>query len=95
MSSPGIGLASRATRTRRASSPRRRLKGGVFPLLVAPQDAINHFIEHDNQEPKAFAWKACPVDSAELLLLVIGRPAWPSPRDDCSTKVAAGPRNHR
>jgi transposase len=39
---------------------RRRLKRGVFPSLVALQEAINRFIEHHNQAPKPFAWRADP-----------------------------------
>jgi transposase len=39
---------------------RRRLKRGAFPSLVALQEAINRFIEHHNQEPRPFVWKADP-----------------------------------
>ena len=39
---------------------RRRLKRGTFPSLVALQEAINRFIEHHNQAPKPFTWKADP-----------------------------------
>jgi hypothetical protein len=39
---------------------RRRLKRGTFPSLVALQEAINRFIEHHNQQPKPFTWKADP-----------------------------------
>jgi hypothetical protein len=38
------------------------LKRGVFPSLVALQEAINRFIERHNQEPKPFVWKADPKD---------------------------------
>ena len=38
----------------------RRLKPGVFPSLVALQQAINCFIDHHNQEPSPFIWKADP-----------------------------------
>jgi transposase len=38
----------------------RRLKRGVFPSLVSLQQAINRFIEHHNQEPMPFTWKADP-----------------------------------
>jgi transposase len=41
---------------------RRRLKRGVFPSLVALQEAINRFIDHHNQEPIPFVWKADPKD---------------------------------
>ena len=41
---------------------RRRLKRGVFPSLVALQEAINRFIDHHNQQPKPFTWKADPKD---------------------------------
>jgi transposase len=39
---------------------RRRLKRGTFPSLVALQEAINRFIEHHNQAPRPFTWKADP-----------------------------------
>jgi transposase len=45
-----------------AKLTRRRLKRGVFPSLVALQEAINRFIERHNQEPKPFVWKADPKD---------------------------------
>jgi transposase len=41
---------------------RRRLKRGTFPSLVSLQQAINRFIEHHNQEPRPFIWKADPKD---------------------------------
>jgi transposase len=41
---------------------RRRLKRGAFPSLVSLQQAINRFIEHHNQEPMPFTWKADPKD---------------------------------
>ena len=43
-----------------AKLTRRRLKRGTFPSLVALQEAINRFIEHHNQAPKPFTWKADP-----------------------------------
>ena len=43
-----------------AKLARRRLKRGVFPSLVALQQAINRFVEHHNLEPTPFAWKADP-----------------------------------
>ena len=43
-----------------AKLTRRRLKRGNFPSLVALQEAINRFIEHHNQAPKPFTWKADP-----------------------------------
>jgi transposase len=43
-----------------AKLTRRRLQRGVFPSLVALQEAINRFIEHHNQQPKPFTWKADP-----------------------------------
>jgi transposase len=43
-----------------AKLTRRRLKRGVFPSLVALQEAINRFIDHHNQEPTPFRWKADP-----------------------------------
>src|SRR5918996_3974802 len=45
-----------------AKLTRRRLKRGVFPSLVALQEAINRFIAHHNQEPIPFTWKADPKD---------------------------------
>jgi transposase len=41
---------------------RRRLKRGTFPSLVSLQEAINRFIEHHNQQPRPFVWKADPKD---------------------------------
>ena len=41
---------------------RRRLKRGTFPSLVSLQQAINRFIEHHNQDPRPFIWKADPKD---------------------------------
>jgi transposase len=41
---------------------RRRLKRGTFPSLVSLQEAINRFIDHHNQEPTPFVWKADPKD---------------------------------
>ena len=43
-----------------AKLTKRRLQRGVFPSLVAPQTAINRFVETDNQEPKPFVGKADP-----------------------------------
>jgi transposase len=43
-----------------AKLTRRRLKRGVFPSLVALQEAINRFIEHHNHAPRPFTWKADP-----------------------------------
>jgi transposase len=45
-----------------AKLTRRRLRRGVFPSLVALQQAINRFIDHHNQQPRPFAWKADPKD---------------------------------
>jgi transposase len=45
-----------------AKLTRRRLKRGVFPSLVALQEAINRFVEHHNQQPIPFTWKANPKD---------------------------------
>jgi transposase len=45
-----------------AKLTRRRLKRGVFPSVVALQQAINRFIDHHNQQPKPFTWKADPKD---------------------------------
>jgi transposase len=43
-----------------AKLTRRRLKRGIFPSLVALQEAINRFVDHHNEEPKPFTWKADP-----------------------------------
>ena len=43
-----------------AKLTRRRLKRGVFPSLVALQEAIRRFIDHHNQESMPFTWKADP-----------------------------------
>jgi len=43
-----------------AKLTKRRLKRGTFPSLVTLQQAINRFIEHHNQEPMPFTWKADP-----------------------------------
>ena len=45
-----------------AKLTRRRLKRGTFPSLVSLQEAINRFIEHHNQAPSPFVWKADPKD---------------------------------
>lgn len=45
-----------------AKLTRRRLKRGVFPSLVALQEAINRFVAHHNQQPIPFTWKADPKD---------------------------------
>jgi transposase len=39
---------------------RRRLKRGVFPSLVALQEAINRFIDRHNHQASPFVWKAEP-----------------------------------
>jgi transposase len=45
-----------------AKLTKRRLKRGAFHSLVALQTAINGFIEHHNQTPKPFRWRADPKD---------------------------------
>jgi transposase len=45
-----------------AKLTRRRLQRGVFPSLVALQEAINRFIEHHNRDPAPFSWRADPKD---------------------------------
>jgi transposase len=45
-----------------AKLTRRRLKRGVFHSLVALQQAINRFIDHHNQQPRPFTWKADPKE---------------------------------
>ena len=39
---------------------RRRLRRGSFPSLVAPQEAINRFVEEANEDPRPFVWTAEP-----------------------------------
>src|ERR671910_2556823 len=36
------------------------VKRGVFPSVVALQEAINHFVATHNRDPKPFVWKADP-----------------------------------
>jgi len=43
-----------------AKLTKRRLQRGVFPSLVALQEAINHFVAAHNRDPKPFVWKADP-----------------------------------
>jgi transposase len=43
-----------------AKLSKRRLKRGVFPSVVALQEAINGFVAAHNREPKPFVWKADP-----------------------------------
>jgi hypothetical protein len=42
------------------SSPRRRLKRGIFHSLVDLQAAINRFVAEQNADPKPFFWTADP-----------------------------------
>jgi transposase len=41
-----------------AKLTRRKLERGVFHSVAALQAAINDFIDHHNQSPSPFAWKA-------------------------------------
>jgi transposase len=43
-----------------AKLAKRQLKRGVFPSVVALQEAINHFLAAHNHDPKPFVWKADP-----------------------------------
>jgi transposase len=43
-----------------AKLTKRRLKRGVFHSVVALQQAINGFVDHHNQEPRPFVWRADP-----------------------------------
>ena len=45
-----------------AKLTRRRLKRGVFPSLIALQEAINRFIAAHNRDPKPFVWTPTPRD---------------------------------
>jgi transposase len=44
---------------------RRRLKRGIFPSLVALQEAINRFVEEHDRSPRPFVWTADPDAIAE------------------------------
>ena len=43
-----------------AKLTKRRLKRGVFPSVVALQEAINGFVAAHNRDPKPFVWRADP-----------------------------------
>jgi transposase len=43
-----------------ATLAKRQLKRGVFPSVVALQEAINRFVAAHNRDPKPFVWKADP-----------------------------------
>ena len=43
-----------------AKLAKRQLKRGVFPSVVALQEAINHFLAAHNRDPKPFVWQADP-----------------------------------
>jgi transposase len=43
-----------------AKLAKRQLKRGVFPSVVALQEAINQFLAPHNRDPKPFVWKADP-----------------------------------
>jgi hypothetical protein len=43
-----------------AKLAKRRLKRGVFPSVVALQQAINRFVAAHNRDPKPFVWQADP-----------------------------------
>jgi hypothetical protein len=49
-----------------AKLAKRRLKRGVFPSVVALQEAINHFLAAHNRDPKPFVWKPTPGPSSPL-----------------------------
>ncbi len=44
-----------------AKLAKRRLKRGVFPSVVALQEAINRFVVAHNRDPKPFVWHADPT----------------------------------
>jgi hypothetical protein len=44
-----------------AKLTKRRLKRGVFPSVVALQEAINGFVAAHNRDPKPFGWRADPM----------------------------------
>ena len=43
------------------SSPKRRLKRGVFRSIVELQAAINRFLRETNDDPRPFRWTKDPV----------------------------------
>jgi transposase len=47
-----------------AKLAKRQLKRGVFPSVVALQQAINGFVAAHNREPKPFVWQADPKPSS-------------------------------
>jgi transposase len=49
-----------AVETLFAKLTKRRLKRGVFPSVVALQEAINGFVAAHNRDPKPFIWRADP-----------------------------------
>jgi transposase len=49
-----------AVETLFAKLAKRRLKRGVFPSVVALQQAINEFVATHNRDPRPFVWKADP-----------------------------------
>jgi transposase len=50
-----------AVETLFAKLAKRRLKRGLFPSVVALQEAIHHFIASHNGDAKPFVWKADPT----------------------------------
>src|ERR687898_29115 len=49
-----------AVETLFAKLTKHRLKRGVFPSVIALQEAINRFVAAHNRDPKPFVWKADP-----------------------------------
>ena len=49
-----------AVETLFAKLTKRRLKRGVFPSVVALQEAINGFVAAHNRDPKPFIWRTDP-----------------------------------
>jgi transposase len=43
-----------------AKLAKRQLKRGVFPSVIALQEAIHHFLAAHNHDPKPFVWRADP-----------------------------------
>jgi transposase len=44
-----------------AKLAKRQLKRGVFPSVVALQEAINQFVATHNRDPRPFVWQADPT----------------------------------
>ena len=57
---PHLMLLARRRRDPVRPADRRRLKRGVFPSVVALQEAINGLVAAHNRDPKPFIWRTDP-----------------------------------